>query len=108
MKPVIFLSMSAAAVLTDDCFASDKALLVYAPPPDLAKIRQHQGVKGAGVLILHVDSKSGAVKSVDVQKSTGAAFLDQIAIETLQKWPARPGTNPTVRIPMSFTGRYPW
>jgi TonB family protein len=82
-------------------------VFVYTPPPDLAKLRQHQGVKGAGVFILHVDSKSGAVTSVDVQKSTGAAFLDQVAVETLQRWRARQGTNPTVRVPMSFTGRYP-
>jgi TonB family protein len=107
MKRAIFLMVLATAVFTGDCFAGRKALFVYVPPPDLAKLRQHQGVKGSGVFILHVDSKSGAVKSVNVQKSTGVAFLDQIAIETLQKWRAKPGTNPTVRVPMSFTGRYP-
>ena len=107
VKRAILLSVFTAAVLTGDCLAGGKALFVYAPPPDLAKLRQYQRVKGAGVFILHIESKSGAVKSVEVQKSTGAAFLDQIAIEALQKWRARPGTNPTVRIPMSFTGRYP-
>jgi TonB family protein len=58
------------------------------------------------VFILHIDT-TGAITSVEVQKSTGASFLDQISIETLRKWRARPGTNPNVRVPMSYTARYP-
>jgi TonB family protein len=107
VKRAIFVFLLAAtAVTSNDCFAGGKAVFVYAPPPDLTKLRKYQGVKGAGVFILHIDT-TGAVTSVEVQKSTGAPFLDQISIETLQKWRARPGTNPNVRVPISYTGRYP-
>ena len=95
------------ALVSFDCLGGGKALFVYTPPPDLTKLRQQQGAKGSGVFLLHVDSKTGAVTSVDVQKSTGNAFLDEISIETLRKWRARPGTVPLVHIPMSYTGRYP-
>ena len=55
---------------------------------------------------MHVDSKTGGVTSVEVQKSTGVAFLDQITIEVFRKWRAKPGTVPLVRVPMTYTDKY--
>jgi TonB family protein len=106
-----FFVFVAVALMSLDCFAGVKALFVYAPPPDVTKLRQylrlHPGAKGSGVFLLHVDSKTGAVTSVEVQKSTGIAFLDEITIEAFRKWQAKPGTVPLVRVPMTYTDRHP-
>ena len=105
MKRAILLSIVTAIVLPVGCLAGGKALFIEHPAPDAAKLRQSRGMKGSGVFLLHIDSATGTVKSVDVEKSTGTPLLDEIAVETLQKWRARPGTNPIVHIPWSFTGR---
>jgi TonB family protein len=108
MNRAILVSILAAVALASLCYAGGKAPFIYAPPPDLMKLRQQQGSKGSGVFIVHVDTSTGAVTAVEVQKSTGSAALDEISIETLRKWRAKPhATAAKVRVPMSYTGRYP-
>jgi TonB family protein len=82
---------------------SAEGIFIYAPRPDLTRLKQQQGVRGTGVFILHIDTRTGAVTSVDVQKSTGSAFLDQISAETFRKWRGIPGaTAAKVRVPIVY------
>ena len=83
-----------------------EGIFIYAPRPDLTRLRQQQGVKGTGIFVLHIDTRTGVVTSVDVQKSTGSAFLDQISAETFRKWRGIPGTTAAkVRVPIVYSGK---
>jgi TonB family protein len=86
---------------------ANKAVMLEAPPPDLIQLRQHQGVKGDGVFRLHIIPKTGKVTSVEIRKSTGSRFLDQLTIDTLSRWRAKPGGNAIVDVPITYTARYP-
>jgi TonB family protein len=82
---------------------SAEGIFLYAPRPDLTTLKQHPGHKGSGMFTLHIDTRSGAVTSVDVQKSTGSAFLDQLSAETFRKWRGIPGaTAAKVSVPIVY------
>jgi TonB family protein len=103
------LSVVAALSLTSlICLAGWEGIFLHAPRPDLTKLQQHQGLKGSGIFILHVDKRTGAVTAVDIQRSTGSSLLDQISIETFRKWRGIPGTTAAkVRVPIVYSGEYP-
>jgi len=103
------LSVSAAVLFfAPTCLAGREGIFLYAPRPDLMKLQQHQGLKGSGIFVLHVDTRTGAVTSVDVQKSTGSAFLDQLSVDTFRRWRGIPGTTAAkVRVPIDYWGKYP-
>jgi TonB family protein len=83
-----------------------EGIFIYAPRPDLTRLVQQPSVKGTGIFILHIDTRTGVVTSVDVQKSTGSAFLDQISAETFRKWRGIPGaTAAKVRVPIVYSGK---
>ncbi len=71
-----------------------------ATPPSPARKRS-----GRGVFIVHLDSKSGLTHSVTVGKSTGERRIDATIIKTLSKSRWKPGTVPSVKIPVSFLAR---
>src|SRR5439155_19392667 len=50
----------------------------YRPPYPVEARRQ--GQTGSGVYILHIDSKTGDVTSVTIQKSTGHKLLDDVVL----------------------------
>jgi len=80
-----------------------RELALNAPRPvyPISLKKQHKG--DAGVFVLHVNSDSGLVSSVDVQKSTGEPLLDRSCIETFQKWRFKPHSiAPKVIIPIAF------
>jgi hypothetical protein len=52
---------------------------------------------------MRLDSASGKVVSVTMQKSTGDAKLDAVAIRYFGKWQFKRGTVPLVRVPITFT-----
>jgi TonB family protein len=87
--------------------STQMAVMIEAPPPDLSQLRQHQGEKGSGLFRLHIDRATGRVTSVDVRKSTGSAFLDQLTVQTFLRWRAKPHGSRTVNVPITYTGRYP-
>ena len=82
---------------------SAEGIFLYAPRPDLTRLKQHHGDRGSGIFILHIDTRTGAVTSVDVQQSTGSAFLDQISAETFRTWRGILGaTAANVRVPIVY------
>jgi TonB family protein len=51
---------------------------------------------------MHVDQKTGIVRSVEIAKSTGVAVLDQSCVRAFKKWRFAVDTVSTVRCPVRF------
>ena len=66
-----------------------------APPPEASA----QHLTGRGVFLLHFDKPTGNIIDVTVTQSTGAAALDQAAINTFRQWHATP--NCPKEVPMT-------
>jgi TonB family protein len=75
----------------------------YRPYYSREALGRHQ--TGSGVFILHVDSKTGEVSSITVQKSTGFYLLDTAARTSCIHWRFKPYTVTEVRVPMTFSMR---
>ena len=64
---------------------------------------QHRG--GAGVFVLHVDTKTGKVTSVDIEKSTGHVALDESSVTAFRRWQFGPPVPSKLKVPITFD---PW
>lgn len=67
-------------------------------PPEARRSR----ITGHGILFGQVDYKTGAVKSVRMEKSTGSTILDQAALNAFRQWRFKPGTIRQFRTPILF------
>ncbi len=94
---------SSAEVTTSYDTRGAKAIPSYAPPPDYPVAARQRRLTGKGLFKLSIDRKTGAVLSVATFKSTGHAVLDAAAIKAFRRWRFRPGTSPTVTMPISFS-----
>jgi TonB family protein len=74
----------------------------YAPKPDYPALPSGERPEGSGMFVLHINPKTGVVKSVSIEKSTGFAILDQAAIDAYKRWRFPPGV-PTAKCPITFT-----
>jgi TonB family protein len=103
-----------AAGATDNISAGDlhsprfevpaKEFAIYAPRPEYPLSVRKQHKSGAGVFVLNLDSNTGNVTSVKVQKSTGVKELDESVVKTFSQWRFKPHLNFTkVNIPIAFT-----
>jgi periplasmic protein TonB len=80
-----------------------KALVLEAPQPEYPESLKAHGIGGDGVFVLYVDSETGAVASVSIQKSTGVRDLDDCAVKALRRWRFKPRTiSKEVRVPITF------
>jgi TonB family protein len=52
---------------------------------------------------MHVDPRTGIVRSVSIENSTGHAILDRAAIDAFSRWKFKPGGNPVVKIPLTYS-----
>ena len=80
-----------------------KEVAIYAPKPDYPELlrKQHRG--GAGVFVLHVNTETGLVSSVEASKSTGIPLLDASCKAAFMRWRFKPHiVAPKVIIPVSF------
>ena len=71
--------------------------------PEYPAEAQAQRLTGSGVFILHVDSKTGLVRFVEVQQSTGYKILDDASIATFRALRFKPNGVKRVTIPVTFT-----
>ena len=78
------------------------AVAVYAPKPEYPVLPNGRRPEGSGEFLLHIDSMTGRVKFVTVEKSTGSAILDKTSIDCLKRWRFAPGT-PKAIVPMTYT-----
>lgn len=93
--PVVAVEPAAPAPV-DDVAGLTHAVLVHAPDPTYPPASLRLREQGATLLRLHLDA-SGAVRDVEVVRSSGSARLDRAAAEGVRAWrfePARRGDAP--------------
>ena len=99
---LMFVMLTAATASHAQPEAKQKC--IYAPLPEYPLEARARSLGGSGMFVLHLDQKKGAVRSVTVEKSTGAAVLDNAAITCLKRWRFIKNINvATVKVPFTFT-----
>lgn len=76
------------------------------PPPNYPYEARIKHITASGLAIARVDSKTGAVISVRISKSTGHRILDDSALAAFGRWRFVPGTS-VVQIPISLAWNRP-
>jgi protein TonB len=78
---------------------------IVRPRPDYPREARLRHETGRGVLILHVDNRTGRVTSVVIAKSTGHKLLDDAAVHAFIQWRSKPGVVPKglVKMPIAYT-----
>jgi TonB family protein len=71
-------------------------LAIAKPEPGYPLTARALHITGSGTFILHIQVRTGLVRYVDVQHSTGSALLDSAAIAALKKWRFKPDTLPVI------------
>ena len=61
---------------------------------------------GTGYFQLTLDLKTGSVRKVAIQKSTGFPTLDNCAVAALRQWRWRPGKWKVIEMPVTFVLSY--
>jgi TonB family protein len=105
LRTILLLFVISLATVSECWSSADrdaKALAIYAPQPRYPSLPNGKKPEGSGMFVFHIDPRTGAVRSVSVEKGTGFAILDKAAIDAFRRWKFRPGT-PTAKIPMTFT-----
>ena len=83
--------------------AEQRALAVYAPPPQYPLAARMANVTGRGIAILDIDPRTGFVKAARMNPSTGDKDLDHAALAAFRQWRFRPGGTSRVNVPIRFT-----
>jgi TonB family protein len=78
---------------------------VYAPKPVYRPEWSKQGLKGKGVVLVTIDTKTGKVSGVQMAQSTGSQLLDGAALQAYSQWRFEPGSVSQVKMPFEFTNR---
>ena len=78
---------------------------VYAPKPIYRPEWSKQGLKGKGVVLVTIDTKTGKVSGVQMAQSTGSQLLDGAALQAYSQWRFEPGSASQVKMPIEFTNR---
>ncbi|MCF8080788.1 MAG: energy transducer TonB [Desulfobacterales bacterium] len=102
-------TVSQARSANDDGPALIEARPLYRrnPPPDYPRLARRRGYQGTVVLDVLVD-KTGRVKEVKVEESSGHGSLDRAAKQAVKRWrftPGRRGDDPMdmwVKVPVRF------
>ena len=82
-----------------------KASAIHAPRPQYPVDAQGRHPTGHGVVLMHVDRKTGWVISAKMQQSTGSKLLDDAAIAAFSHWRFKPGSAAYIHSPITFVDR---
>ena len=77
-------------------------VVLHQVPPEYPYEARRSRITGHGILIGEVDSKTGNVTSVKMEKSTGNTILDQAAMNAFRQWRFKPGTIRKFRTPITY------
>jgi periplasmic protein TonB len=83
--------------------ASARAKAISAPRPEYPYEARRARMTGSGVVLMTVDTASGAVTSAVMAQSTGSPVLDNAVLSAFRRWRFQPGTVSRVRTPITFT-----
>ena len=78
---------------------------IYTPKPVYRPEWAKQNLKGKGVVLVTIDTKTGRVAGARMLQSTGNQLLDGAALQAYSQWRFEPGSIPQVKIPVEFTSR---
>jgi len=81
---------------------SGRAAMIFKPNIQYPYEAKRARVTGSGVIVVSV-TPSGSVSSATMGKSTGSPILDNAATSAFRSARFKPGTVPTVKIPITFT-----
>lgn len=81
---------------------SGKAAMIFKPPISYPYEARRMKATGSGVVVVSV-APGGNVTSASMGKSTGSSILDNAATSAFRSARFKPGTAPTVKIPITFT-----
>ena len=70
---------------------------ISTPQPEYPESARQRRATGSGFFILRVEIKTGQVKEVTIQRSTGDKTLNSAAMQTLRRWQFKPGALPSIR-----------
>ena len=84
-------------------FGSVKALVMYAPRPVYPYEARRHRITGSGIALLIIDPTDGDVTAVQMAQGCGNAILDNATLEAFRRWRFKPGTAPTVQVPITYT-----
>jgi TonB family protein len=96
---LFFAIMSVSSLLASPQVTAEEAQewAISTPQPDYPESARLRRATGSGFFILRVKIKTGQVKEVTIQRSTGHKTLNTAAIETLRRWQFKPGALPSIR-----------
>jgi len=97
---LIAANAAAPPVLVDEKLVAEGKLDIR---PDYPAEAQAQRLTGSGVFVLQIEPRSGSVKSVRVEKSTGHKMLDDASITAFSNLRFKPNHVRRVTIPVTFT-----
>ncbi len=84
-----------------------KQYIVSSKRPEYPIEARRARLSGAGVFVLNVDKRTGAVATVDIETSTGSKLLDGYATSAFRTWRFKPGAFLRIRMPSAFNIRRP-
>jgi TonB family protein len=71
--------------------------VIYAPRPVYPESARLARTTGDGFFIMRIQIRTGRVKTVQVERSTGSQVLDSTIIDTLQRWRFKPDALPPIK-----------
>lgn len=82
---------------------SARVLAVSAPRPEYPYEARRRRITGSGIAVLKIETATGNVIDVSMSQSTGSPVLDNATVSAFRRWRFKPGTNPTVQSPITYT-----
>ena len=79
-----------------------KQAVLFAPKPYFPTRARKDYKTGAGVFLLNINSETGLVASIKIEKTTGLWSFDVSCLKTFIKWRFKPRMVAKVRIPVYF------
>jgi periplasmic protein TonB len=101
-KPVAPIARPRAVGAPTGPAPSGRAAMIFKPNIQYPYEAKRARITGSGVIVVSV-TPSGSVSSASMGKSTGSSILDNAATSAFRSARFKPGTVPTVKIPITFT-----
>src|SRR6266480_909019 len=75
-----------------------KKMVISTPSPVYPFEARRHWIEGSGLFLLRVQVRTGLVKTVSIERSTGSQLLDSAAVAALKRWRFKPGVLPPISL----------